>query len=175
MTDAKSSGRSDAAGKEIDALLKARPADPFFLELKGQILLEGGKPVEAIPVLRRAVAAARGEPLIATLLGHALIATDDPKDFAEAEPLLKRAIAQDPENPFAWYQLGVIYDRLHDEPRAALAQAESYTLSGDAKGAVAKARFARNGLTKGTRDWLRADDIAEFATNELADKKHRRR
>ena len=169
------SAYDDAAGKEIDALLTSKPADPYFLELKGQILLESGKPVEAIPVLRRAVAKAPDEPLIATLLGHALISAEDPKDFAEAEPILKRAIAQDKDNPFAWYQLGVIYDRLHDEPRAALAQAESASLSGDIKSAAAKARFARNGLTKGTRDWLRADDIAEFASNELADKKHRRR
>ncbi len=164
----------DAATREIDALLASRPADPYFNELKGQILLEGGKPAEAIPVLRRAVAAARNEPLIATLLGNALVSTEDPADFAEAEPLLKTAIAQDHDNPLAWYQLGVIYDRKHDEPRAALAQAESYTLSGDTKGAAAKARFARNGLTRGTRDWLRADDIAEFASAELADKKRRR-
>ena len=164
----------DAAATEVDALLARRPGDPYFLELKGQILLEGGKPTEAVPVLRRAVAAAKGEPLIATLLGHALVSTEDHKDFIEAEPLLKQAIAQDPENPFAWYQLGVVYDRRHDEPRAALAQAEGYTLSGDIKSAAAKARFARNGLTKGTRDWLRADDIAEFASNELADRKHRR-
>ena len=169
------SAYADAAAGEVDALLARQPSDAYFLELKGQILLEGGKPVEAVPILRRAVAAAKGEPLIATLLGNALVATEAPADMAEAEPLLKRAIAQDPENPLAWYQLGVIYDRRRDEPRAALAQAESYTLSGDIKGAAAKARFARNGLTKGTRDWLRADDIAEFASNELADRKHKRR
>ncbi len=168
------SAYDDAAGLEIDALLKTAPNDPYFLELKGQILLEGGKPAEAVPVLRRAVAAAGNEPLIATLYGHALIATEDPKDFEEAIPVLKRAIQQDPENPFAWYQLGVIYDRQHDEPRAALAQAESSSLEGEMKTAAARARFARAGLPKGSRDWLRADDIAEFASNEIADRKHRR-
>ena len=34
---------------------KAEPDDPFFLELKGQILLESGKPAEAIAPLREAV------------------------------------------------------------------------------------------------------------------------
>lgn len=165
---------ADQAAAEIDALLKGRPNDPYFLELKGQILLEGGKPAEAVPVLRRAVAAAPGQPLIATQLGHALVSTENPKDFAEAEILLRKAIAQDRENPFAWYNLGVIFDRKHDEPRAALAQAESANLSGDARSAAAKARFARAGLPKGTRDWLRADDIAEVAANELADRKKRR-
>lgn len=168
------SAYDDQAGAEIDALLRTAPNDPYFLEMKGQILLEGGKAADAVPVLRRAVAAAASEPLIATLLGHALIATEDPKDFVEAVPLLKRAINQDPDNPFAWYQLGVIYDRMKDEPRAALAQAESSSLAGEMKTAAARARFARAGLPKGSRDWLRADDIAEFAGNELASRKKRR-
>ena len=165
---------AEPAAREIDALLRARPGDPYFLELKGQILLEGGKPADAVPVLRRAVAAAPGQPLIATQLGHALVATEDPAVLAEAEILLRKAIAQDRENPFAWYNLGVIFDRKRDEPRAALAQAESANLSGDARSAAAKARFARSQLPKGSRDWLRADDIAEVAANELADRKKRR-
>ena len=168
------SAYDDRAGAEIDALLKTAPDDPYFLEIKGQVLLEGGHPQEAVPVLRRAVGIAKAEPLIATLLGHALLATEDPKDLTEAEPILKHAIAQDPDNPFAWYQLGVIYDRRHDEPRAALAQAESSSLAGEMKTAAARARFARAGLPKGSRDWLRADDIAEFAANELGGKKKRR-
>ncbi len=164
----------DAATGEVDKLLKAQPSDPFFLELKGQILLESGKNREAIPILRQAVKGAPNEPLIATTLGHALVSTDDKADFAEAKPLLKAAIAQDRENPFAWYQLGVIYDREGDEPRAALAAAERYNLEGNAKGAAANAGLARAGLAKGTPDWIRADDIAMVAAGELDKKKHRR-
>ena len=163
----------DQATGEVDKLLKTQPNDPFFLELKGQILLESGKVRDAIPVLRRAVQGAPTEPLIATTLGHALIATEDRADFAEAKPLLKLAIARDRENPFAWYQLGVIYDREGDEPRAALAAAERYNLEGNAKGAAANAGLARAGLPRGTPDWIRADDIAMVAKNEL-DKKKRR-
>ena len=37
-------GYPDKADAEADALLATDPHDPFFLELKGQILLEGGKP-----------------------------------------------------------------------------------------------------------------------------------
>jgi predicted Zn-dependent protease len=43
----------DKANAEADALLATAPDDPFFLELKGQILLEGGHPDEAIAPLRR--------------------------------------------------------------------------------------------------------------------------
>ena len=163
----------DAATGEVDKLLATRPGDPYFLELKGQILLESGKVDAAVPILRQAVKNAPDEPLIMTLLGHALISTEDKADFAEAEPLLKRAIARDRENPFAWYQLGVIYDRKGDQPRAALAAAERYSLEGNARGAAANARTALGGLAKGTPDWIRADDIALVAADEL-DKKKRR-
>ena len=163
----------DLATAETDTLLKKLPHDPFVLELKGQILLESGKIDAALPVLREAVKYAPGEPLIQTLLGHALISSENPAEFAEAEPLLRRAVAQDRENPFAWYQLGVIYDRKGDGPRAALAAAERYSLEGNAKGAAANARMALAGLPKGSPDWLRADDIALVADDELGKKKRR--
>src|SRR3546814_5943591 len=65
------------------------------------------------------------KPMITALLGHALIATEDPQYFAEARQILRLSIARDGENPFAWYQLGLVYDREGDEPHAALATARS--------------------------------------------------
>jgi predicted Zn-dependent protease len=161
----------DLATAETDALLKSTPHDPFVLELKGQILLESGQVQASLPVLREAVKYAPNEPLIQTLLGHALISTEDKADFAEAEPLLRRALIQDRENPFAWYQLGVIYDRKGDAPRAALAAAERYSLEDNAKGAAANANVALAGLERGTPDWIRADDIALTAKNQLGKKR----
>jgi len=168
------SAYGELAAAEVDKLLASAPGDPYFLELKGQILLESGKVDAAVPVLRAAVSNAPNEPLIMTLLGHALISTEQKTDFAEAEPLLKKAIARDRQNPFAWYQLGVIYDRKGDTPRAALAAAERYSLEGNARGAAANARQALGGLPKGTPDWIRADDIALVAADELDKKKKRR-
>ncbi len=165
----------DLALAEADALLAKSPNDPYFLELKGQILLESGRTQDAIPVLRSAVANAPGEPLIMTLLGHALISSEDKALFAEAEPLLKTAIARDRENPFAWYQLGVIYDRNGDRPRAALAAAERFSLEGNALGASRNAQIAISGLPRGTPDWIRADDIALIAADELENTKKKRR
>ena len=163
----------DAAVGEADALLAMAPKDPYYLELKGQILLESGKAAEALPALRAAVAAAPREPLIATLLGHALISTDSPAAFAEAKPLLRTAVVRDRENPDAWYQLGVIYDREGDTARAALATAERFDLENDPKRAAMNARIALKGLPPGTADWLRADDIAQVAQNDLVKKKHK--
>src|SRR4029079_5076093 len=117
-------GYPDKAVAEANALLATAPHDPFFLELKGQILLESGKPADAIPPLREATQRSNDAPLIAAMLGHALVATEDHKYFAEAKQVLKAAVGRDNEDPFAWYQLGVIYDREGDEARASLATAE---------------------------------------------------
>ena len=164
----------DKALSEADALLKTAPDDPFFLELKGQILLESGRPKEAIPILRQAVKNAPDQPMIAVMLGHALIASEDEKNFAEAKQVLKTAVNRDNDNPFAWLQLGIVYDREGDQARAALATAERNNLQGNAKLALASARTAMRGIPAGTPDYLRAQDIAMVSEAELKkDKKGR--
>jgi predicted Zn-dependent protease len=168
-------GYPDKANGEADALLAKDPHDPFFLEMKGQILLEGGKPREAIPVLREATQRSGDAPLIAAMLGHALVSTEDPKNFGEAKQILKVAVNRDNEDPFAWYQLGIIYEHEGDDARAALATAERMNLEGDAKMAYASAQMAMKGIPTGTPDYLRAQDIAMVSRAELAKKdKHYR-
>jgi predicted Zn-dependent protease len=162
-------GYPDKALSEADALLATNPGDPFFLELKGQILLEGGKPKEAIAPLRLATEKSHA-PLIAAMLGHALVATEDPKNFAEAKQVLKEAVNRDNENPFAWLQLGIIYDREGDQARAALATAERSNLEDEPRLALASAKTAMKGIPVGTPDYLRAQDIAMVSRAELAKK-----
>lgn len=163
----------DRALAEMDSLLKDRPGDPFYLELKGQILLESGKPTEALASLRDAVSHAPDQPLIASLFASALIATEKPQNFDEAKQVLRAAIARDNSNPFAWYQLGIVYDREGDQPRAALATAERYNLEGQAKLALANADLAMQGIPNGTNDYLRAQDIAMVSQTRIDyEKKH---
>ncbi len=163
----------DKAEAEVEALLAAKPNDPFFLELKGQILLESGKPDEALDSLRRAVAIAPDQPLIAALFGHALISTEDGKQFEEAKKVLRSAIGRDNNNPFAWYQLGIVYDREGDHARASLATAERYNLEGRARLALANAEQAMAGIPRGTPDWLRAQDIAMVSRSAVEQEKNR--
>ncbi len=168
-------GYPDKAVAEADALLAASPHDPFFLELKGQVLLEGGDPKAAIPPLREAVDRSNDAPLIAAMLGHALVATEDPKNFVEAKQILKVAVNRDNEDPFAWYQLGIIYDREGDVARASLATAERSNLEGNPKLALASAQIAMKGIPAGSADYLRAQDIALVSKAELAKKDKRYR
>jgi predicted Zn-dependent protease len=164
----------DKALAEVKTLLAEQPDDPYFLELEGQILLESGRPNEALPALRRASRLTGNQPLIAALFGHALIATEDRANFAEAERVLRAAISRDNDNPFAWYQLGVVYDRNGDRPRAALATAERYNLENRPTLALASAEMAMQGIPEGTPDWLRAQDIAFVSRTAAAEERRRR-
>ena len=84
--------------------------------------------------------------------------------------MLKAAVNRDNQNPFAWYQLGIIYDREGDIPRAALATAERNNLEGKPKLALASAEMALKGIPQGTPDYLRAQDIAMVSRTELKKK-----
>ena len=167
-------GFLDKAMAESDALLAAAPNDPYFLELKGQVLLEAGRPRDALGPLRRATELSGNQPLIATTFGHALIATEDRDNFAEAERVLKTAVARDRENPFAWYQLGVVYAARGDMARAKLASAEQQVMSGQMPAALSSAQAAEAELPKGSADWLRAQDIAMQARAEIERARNRK-
>ncbi|WP_408021637.1 M48 family metalloprotease [Flavisphingopyxis soli] len=148
---------------ETKALIAAQPDNPYFLELEGQVLLESGRPVEAIAPLRKATALSGSQPLIASMFGHALIETEDPQYYDEAEHVLRAAVSRDRENPFAWYQLGTVYAREGDDSRAALASAERFDLTQQWPLALRYAEVAMAGIDPNAPDWLRAQDIAYVA------------
>ena len=168
-------GMPDKADAEAAALIRARPDDPYFLEVQGQILLEAGHPREAIAPLRAATEGSRNNPLIATTFGHALIATEDRANYPEAMRVLRTAVARDDENPFAWRQLGTVYELTGDSARAALATAERASMTGDARTAQASARYAMANIPANTPDWIRAQDIAMVSGNSLANDRRRGR
>ena len=167
--------KMDEALAETDALIKSDPDNPYFLELEGQVLLESGKPADALDPLRKAVQLTGNDPLIASTFGHALIATEDPSHYEEAERVLKAAVVRDHENPFAWYQLGMVYGAQGDIPRAQLASAEQQVMSGNPRMALASASAAEAALPRGTPDWIRAQDVAMQARALMEQQKDTRR
>jgi predicted Zn-dependent protease len=164
----------DKAEAECQALLKADPNDPYFLEVQGQVLLESGQPKEAVAPLRRAVALTRNQPLIATTFGHALIATEDKANYPEALTVLRAATARDDQDPFAWYELGTVYAAMGDEAHAALATAEQASINHQDGVAAFHARAAMAGLSPNTPDWLRAQDIAMVSGSDSGNRRQRR-
>jgi predicted Zn-dependent protease len=71
---------------QIDGLIRVQPNNPYFYEVRGQALLEGGKPTEAVAPLRKAVQLSRHAPLIEILLGQALVATNNKRSAARLFP-----------------------------------------------------------------------------------------
>ncbi len=160
---------------ESSALVASAPDDPYFLELHGQILLESGQPADAVEPLRKAVKLTGNQPLIAAIFGHALIATEDKANLDEAATVLKAAVAKDNQNPFAWYQLGVVFEQQGDTARAALASAERYLMEGAPQFALPNAQTAMAGLPEYSPDWIRAQDINMVAEAQLVRLKKKRR
>ena len=143
----------------IDQLIKAQPNNPYFYELRGQALLEGGKPNEAIAPLRRAVQLARNAPLIEMMLGQALIASGNNAYTDEAIRILKGAIAREGEAPAGYQQLAMAYGRKGELAEADLASAQAAFLRGDNKTARDLASRAKARFAVGTPGWVKADDI----------------
>ena len=162
-------GYPDKADAEAAALIRAKPDDPYFQEIQGQILLEAGRPRDALVPLKAATEGSRNNPLIATTYGHALIATEDKANYPEAVRVLRVAVGRDDDNPFAWYQLGTVYELTGDTARAALATAERASMTGDQRTAASSARYALANIPANSVDWIRAQDIAMAAQNEMDD------
>ncbi len=144
---------------QIDELIQAQPNNPYFYELKGQALLEGGHPAEAVAPLRQAVQLSHNTPLIEILLAQALNATNNPKFAEEAVGLLRTAISREPESPEAFSQLAMAYGRKGDLANADLASAQAAFTRGDVKTARQLASRAKTRLPIGSPAWVRADDI----------------
>ena len=158
-------GDPGSAIAQIDSLIQSMPNDPYFYELKGQTLLDGGHPAEAIAPLRRAVELAPTPALIQILLAQALVATNDPKLAEEAIPLLRAALVKEPEDSDAYTTLAMAYGRKNDLPDADLASAQAAFARGDNKTARELAERAKQGFPIGSPGWVRADDIVVFNKN----------
>jgi predicted Zn-dependent protease len=151
-----------AAVNQIDALIQARPNDPYFYELKGQALLEGGRAAEAVEPLRRAVKLAPNPALIQVMLAQALIATNNRNVADEAIAMLRSALVREPEIPEGYTQLAMAYGRKGDLAQADLASAQAAFARADYKTARELASRAKTRFAVGTPGWVKADDIASF-------------
>jgi predicted Zn-dependent protease len=144
---------------QIDTLIQEQPANPYFYELRGQALLEGGRPVEAIAPLRKAVQLSHNTPLIEMLLGQALVASNNNAYTDEAIAILRAAVSRETEAPLGYSQLAMAYGRKGDYAQADLASAQAAYLRGDSKTARDLASRAKTRFAVGTPGWVKADDI----------------
>ena len=155
-------GALDSAIKRIDELIQAQPDNPFFWELKGQALLEGGRPGQAVPPLARAVELRPSSGLLRVLYGQALVATEQKANVELAIKNLTVGLQRDPDVPVGWRTLARAFALDNNIPRAELATAENQFSLGNYDEAKLHARRAQERLKKGSPAWVRADDIISY-------------
>ena len=154
---------------EVDSLIAELPADPYFHELKGQILFEQGKVTEAIAPYAESVRLAPDEPLLRYGYGRALIEAGEASGLEEAVKQLKIAVEREPTYAPYWHFYGVALGRTGKVPESALAFAERAVLNGQYAEARFHAEKASSGLKAGSPQWLRAQDILNQANNHKED------
>ena len=148
---------------EVNKLLKLRPNDPFYHELRGQFLIEIGDGAGAIKSFRQATKLAPKEPLILAGYGRALLTQNTKTNNAAALKVLKQAYAKDPRDGRMLRDLGLAYARAGNNGMAAISSAERYAIASNFKQAKLHANRAQKLLPQGTAGWLRAQDIIATA------------
>jgi predicted Zn-dependent protease len=159
----------------IDGLIKDRPKDPYFWELKGQMLFENARVAESIEPYKKAVALLPDSALLRLGLGQSEIEAEDPALLPDAENNLAMAVRLEPEDRFAWQQLAIAYGRDDKEGMASYALAEHFLLAGKLPEASFHANKAEQLLGKQGAIWLRIQDIKEQASQVKANKERERK
>lgn len=161
--------------KDIDSLITEEPQNPYFHELKAQILYESGKGDQSIVPARRALDLKPDAPLLKIALAQPLIDTRNSENLDEAIDLVKSALQQERGNSYAWYLLARAYEQAGQTPLAKYATAERFYAIGEIERARSFAERAQEDLPRNGPQWRRAGDIIVVAETELAKKKSKRR
>ncbi len=153
----------DKALHLINGLLGELPDDPYFHELKAQMLFEHGKVYEALPEYQRAVELAPRSSILYLELAQAQIASEDDSLLVAAELNLRRSLGIERDSAMAWHQLAISYGRQGKMPLSTLALAEEAVLRGRREDAIYHAEKASSIFAEGSREWLQAQDILNAA------------
>jgi predicted Zn-dependent protease len=146
----------------LDGLLKEMPNDPYFHELRGQMLFENGHAAESVTSYRRAVQLLPGIGVVKIDFARALLETNQPDNDREAVRNLELAAQTETGSFDLWRLMSVGYARLNNPGMTSLARAEMAILRGNRSEAQAHAAAAERQLQAGTPAWQRAQDIKAY-------------
>ncbi|MDQ0998841.1 putative Zn-dependent protease [Phyllobacterium ifriqiyense] len=153
-------GSTESALSKINALIKQQPKNPYFEEIRGEILLKQSKLDQAAKAFQRASDLdPRKSSLIRMNYGRTLMLTGKPDNLKIAVSELKASIGRDRESPTGYAYLAQAYGQLGDAARSDLASAEEKYYSGKIQDAQIFAIRAQRALQKGSPEWIQAQDI----------------
>lgn len=151
--------KHDKALAQMKRLIAMRPKDPYYHELKGQILLEHGNADKAAQAYHKAVSLLPKHPLLLSGLGRALLATKTKQNHAKALKVLEKSRALDGRDRRMLRDLALAYARAGKKGMASVVTAERSALGGNFAEAELHATRATGFLARGSAGWLRAQDI----------------
>tara|TARA_B100000287_G_scaffold297239_1_gene280380 strand:+ start:368 stop:1672 length:1305 start_codon:yes stop_codon:yes gene_type:complete len=128
-------GKIDKALKLIDQCIKIDNKNPYFFELKGQILFENGIIVESIPQFRKAIDLNPNEKSFKLFLAKSLHHMNEKASYLESIKILLSYIKEDDFPYEAWHYLGLNYGKLKKHDFSSYALAEKYLLVNQIKNA----------------------------------------
>lgn len=154
-------GALQAALADMDGLIRDQPTNPWFHEVKGDILARAGRKAEAVGPLRQALKLAGESMLIRVQLADCLMASGDPTSTNEAVELLRKSLIDD-RNSRAFRLLATAYYKQGKGPEADAAQAQAEFEEGNLKQAQIFAKRAQTRLLQGSPEWIKTDDIINY-------------
>src|SRR4029079_11213488 len=147
----------------VDGLIREFPNNPYYRELKGQMLFENGRGREAIRPYEDAVRLAPAAALLRISLSQVYIESGDPALNKRAIAYLNDASREEGRDSQVWRFLAVAYGRDNQIGMAALSLAEEALANGKKKPAIQEATRAQHLLTRNTAAFARAEDIQREA------------
>jgi predicted Zn-dependent protease len=157
-------GNLGAALTKTNALIKEQPTNPYFQELRGDILMKANKPKDAADAYARAVSLDPARSgLLPVSYGQALMAIGTPDSLKKAVAQINNGLGRDRENAEGYRYLAQAYGELGNIPAAELATAEGHFYSGDYQNAKIFAMRSQQKLKRGEPGWIRAQDIINYA------------
>jgi predicted Zn-dependent protease len=147
----------------VDGLIRDYPNNPYYRELKGQMLFENGRTREAIKPYEDAVRLAPGAPLLRISLSQVYIESGDPALNKRAIAYLNDASREEGRDGQIWHFLAVAYGRDKQMGMAALSLAEEALANGKKKDAIQQAQRTQQLLPRNSTGYSRAEDIKREA------------
>jgi len=143
----------------MDSLIAQSPNDPYYHEMKAQMLFEAGRVKEALPHYQRAVDLLPGDPLLRQELAHCQIEQGDPAMLKRAIENLNLALRSEGAGANIWHLMSIAYGRDGNIGMADLAQAERAVIRGQRFEARQFSERAIRGLQSNPAARQRAEDI----------------
>ncbi|MER8727834.1 M48 family metalloprotease [Mesorhizobium sp. M1027] len=157
-------GNLASALTKTNALIKEQPKNPYFQELRGDILMKANRPKDAADAYAKAVSLDPARSgLLPVSYGQALMAIGTEDSLKKAVAQINTGLGRDRENADGYRYLAQAYGELGNIPAAELATAEGHFYSGDYKNAKIFAMRAQQSMKRGEPGWLRAQDIINYA------------